>query len=64
MDNEPCIKITPTRVAIAGSAAVVFGAAALASPEAIRIGVTAFLVGCVIWNCYVLYTILPHADTV
>lgn len=55
MNNEPCIKITPRRVTIAALFAAIFGAAALASPEVIRIGVCAFLVCCIVWNCYVLY---------
>lgn len=60
MNTEPCIKITPMRVVIAGGASVVFGAAAQASPEAIRIGVTAFLVCCTGWNCHVLYNTMTY----
>ncbi len=55
MDIEPCIKITSRRVMIAALFATIFGTAALASPEVIRIGVTAFLIGCVMWQAYVLY---------
>lgn len=55
MNTEPCIKITPRRVSVAGLFAVIGGIAALASPEVIRIGVSVFLVCCIVWNCYVLY---------
>lgn len=57
MNNEICIKITPIRLVLAGCFAAVFGAAALHSSLPIRIAVTVFLVGCLCWNIYALYTL-------